>query len=215
MRDVRILIQRAREAGLLDRLRIRMGLPLEFYLQAVHPVVETYAAHLHQRARSQCNSTDQPDRLLMDGLELAGFALAFRQGRILPMYAAPEEIGERAHRWTYAVFLTALLHPGLSPCSGSRLSGSSLKEGAMSPSNLLVDFERIVPGSVLDWLCADTGLRAELHAFLLGSESGEQSTIGRLIKQAQEEFSRIRGHSCAGSGSECGCLLYTSPSPRD
>ena len=43
-------------------------------------------------------------------MEVASLALDYRRGQILPTSAAPEAIGEQAHRWTYAVFVAALLH---------------------------------------------------------------------------------------------------------
>lgn len=209
VRDDRNLIQRARTAGLLDRLRIKTGLPVEFYLQAVQPVIEAYAAHVHSLPRLECSNDDQPDCLFMDGLELATFALDFRRGRILPPNAAPEEIGERAHRWTYAVFVAALLHRELTSSVGSRSLGllpvqtatgalNDHVEGTVSqtqvlPASPLLVFRRMVPTAIQTWLGADNALLGELHAFLLGEETARSGTIGLLIKRAQDEFVRIRG----------------------
>src|SRR5262249_229556 len=48
--------------------------------------------------------------LITWAFEVANRALDFRRGQILPRGAAPEVIGAQAHRWSYAVFVAALLH---------------------------------------------------------------------------------------------------------
>ena len=68
--------------------------------------------------RSSCNCCRRPESqdhanpggLFTRGLEIASRALDYRRGQILPRGAAPEVIGAQAHRWTYAVFVAALLH---------------------------------------------------------------------------------------------------------
>ncbi len=223
MRDDRMHIQRARVAGLLDRLRIKSGLPLEFYLQAVQPVIEAYAAHVHALPRLACNNVGQPNCLFMDGLELAGFALDFRRGRILPPNAAPEEIGERAHRWTYAVFMAALLHRGLMsgvcfPSLGllpaQTVAGAlndpikgKVRQSEVLPASPLLLFRRMVPTAIQTWLGTDNALLGELHAFLMNEETARSGTIGLLIERAVGEFVRIRGVGAATSLQERGDVM--------
>jgi hypothetical protein len=99
-------------------------------------------------------------------LQVGSRALDFRRGQILPRGAAPEVIGAQAHRWTYAVFVAALLHD-------TRHEGLAVQ--------LL---NRFVPPLVLEWLAADPALMRELVAFLSGDDSAPAGAISELVLRA-------------------------------
>ncbi|MBI5900775.1 MAG: DNA-binding domain-containing protein, partial [Rhodocyclales bacterium] len=99
-------------------------------------------------------------------LQVGSRALDFRRGQILPRGAAPEVIGAQAHRWTYAVFVAALLHD-------TRHEG--LAEELLN---------RFVPPLVLEWLAADPVLMRELVTFLSGDDSAPTGAIGELVLRA-------------------------------
>ncbi|MCL4215403.1 MAG: DNA-binding domain-containing protein [Candidatus Hydrogenedentes bacterium] len=99
-------------------------------------------------------------------------------------------IGAQAHRWTYAVFVCALL-------SGAGNNGSDRTEE--HAAQLL---ERFVPPSVLDWLAEDPTLMRELLAFLSDADSVQGGAIAELVFRATEFGSRdllprSRGHPAA------------------
>ncbi|MBK9350071.1 MAG: helicase/relaxase domain-containing protein [Sulfuritalea sp.] len=75
-------------------------------------------------------------------------------------------IGAQAHRWTYAVFVAALLHD-------TRHEG--LAEQLLN---------RFVPPLVLEWLAADPALMRELVAFLSGDDSAPTGAISELVRRA-------------------------------
>lgn len=206
MGEGRLLIQRARESGSLDRLRMTLGLPQEFYLLAVHPVIDAYAVHLSRLGR-QCGITSGDiDRFFSERLEAACAMLAIRRGLILPFESAPEELGRTAHRWTYAVFMAALLSPasivsgksrGVVSTSGQapddHIQASRSLPSVMAVQDMRVVFGSIVPSVVHAWLREDQQLRAELMACLAGRilPGGVISTvISRASGRLQNEVNR-------------------------
>ena len=159
-----------KDEALVDLIRIKMGWPREVFEPVVLPVIKGYAAfvqglpatesqpHAHSGARSGARFTHS--------LQVGSRALDFRRGQILPRGAAPEVIGAQSHRWTYAVFVAALLHD-------TRHDG------------LAVQFlNRFVPPLVLEWLAADPALMRELVTFLSGDDSAPTGAIRELVLRA-------------------------------
>jgi integrating conjugative element relaxase (TIGR03760 family) len=106
----RAIVERTGTTSLVDTLRTKFGLPAEVFEQTVQPVIEAYAEFVQLLPASESDHHAEPGGLFTRGMEIVGLALDYRRGQILPPNAAPEAIGERAHRWTYAVFVAALLH---------------------------------------------------------------------------------------------------------
>lgn len=106
----RDIVVRSGTSTLVDRLRIKLGLPPEVFGSAVQPVIEAYAEFVQLLPDAESSSQSVADSLFQRALERTNLALDYRRGQILPPNAAPEAIGEQSHRWTYAVFVAALLH---------------------------------------------------------------------------------------------------------
>jgi hypothetical protein len=153
------LIERTRTRALIDLVRIKLGFPPEVFVRAVYPVIEGYAGFVQLLPARESARHARPGGRLGHGLELALRALDHRRGQILPRGAAPEVIGELAHRWTYAVFVTALLCRVRTMTAGLRilmrvqgresemwdpLAGSMLAAGASAYRVRLVERE-VVP----------------------------------------------------------------------
>ena len=171
------LIERTRTDAVVELLRIKLGFPREVFERAVSPVIEGYAdfVQLLPASESPCAN---PDELFMRSLDVASRALDYRRGQILPRGAAPEVIGAQAHRWTYAVFVSALL------CGVSRSSSDQAGHAAQ-----LLD--RVVPPSVLKWMAEDPALMRELLSFLSGADSAQGGAISELVvRSATESGSR-------------------------
>ncbi|NJD34798.1 MAG: hypothetical protein FIA96_08200 [Betaproteobacteria bacterium] len=98
------------DEALVDLIRIKMGFPREVFEPVVSPVIEGYAAFEHGRPATESGLQADSDARFTHALQVGSRALDFRRGQILPRGAAPEVIGAQAHRWTYAVFVAALLH---------------------------------------------------------------------------------------------------------
>lgn len=158
------------DEALVDLIRIKMGFPSEVFEPVVRPVIEGYAAYLHgltaTESRPQAHSGARSGARFTHALQVGSRALDFRRGQILPRGAAPEVIGAQAHRWTYAVFVAALLHD-------TRHEG--LAEQLLN---------RFVPPLVLEWLAADPALMRELVTFLSGDDSAPTGAISELVRRA-------------------------------
>jgi hypothetical protein len=168
-------IERTRSATLVELLRIKLGFPREVFERAVSPVIEGYAEFVQLLPASESQQHGNPDDLFARALDVASRALDYRRGQILPRGAAPEVIGAQAHRWTYAVFVAALL---------SGIGKNRLDVHEKLAAQL---FDRLVPPSVLEWLAADTALMRELLVFLSGVNSAQAGAISALVLRAAAE----------------------------
>jgi integrating conjugative element relaxase (TIGR03760 family) len=74
------------------------------------PVLEQLADFVQMLPASESHHHAHPGGLWQHLLEVADAALGFRAGLELPPGAATEERKRLEHRWTYAVFVAALLH---------------------------------------------------------------------------------------------------------
>lgn len=104
------LVERTGTRHLLEALRAKLGFPPELFDASVRPVIAAFAEFVQLLPASESHHHAEPGGLFTHTMEVAGFALDYRRGQILPKGAPPEAIGEQAHRWTYAVFIAALLH---------------------------------------------------------------------------------------------------------
>jgi hypothetical protein len=102
------LVERTKSNPLIELLRIKLGMPREVFDAAVRPVIEGYVQYV--QLLPAVPSRQATSRwLLVDALTMVLRALDYRRGQILPRGAPPEVIGAQMHRWTYAVFIAALL----------------------------------------------------------------------------------------------------------
>jgi hypothetical protein len=154
------------DEALVDLIRIKMGWAREVFEPVVRPVIEGYAAFVHGLPATESRPQAHADARFTHALQVGSRALDFRRGQILPRGAAPEVIGAQAHRWTYAVFVAALLHD-------TRHEG--LAEQLLN---------RFVPPLVLEWLAADPVLMRELVTFLSGDDSAPTGAISELVRRA-------------------------------
>src|SRR5687768_13646145 len=137
--------------GRVDGIRVKLGFPAELFEQAVRPLLAAYSDLVQFLAASGTHHLAQSGELFTYGMEVASLALDYRRGQILPPGAAPEAIGEQAHRWTYAVFVAGLLH-------GVRSAAKSKRGGSIA----LLLLNRVVPPAILEWLAMDHVLMREL-----------------------------------------------------
>jgi hypothetical protein len=154
------------DEALVDLIWIKMGWAREVFEPVMRPVIDGYAAYQHGLPATESRLHAATGARFTHALQVGSRALDFRRGQILPRGAAPEVIGAQAHRWTYAVFVAALLHD-------TRQEG--LAEQLLN---------RFVPPLVLDWLAADPELMRELVAFLSGDDSAPTGAISELVRRA-------------------------------
>lgn len=125
------LIKRTGTRYLFEALRAKLGFPPEMFDASVRPVIEAFAEFVQLLPASESHHHAEPGGLFTHTMQVVGFALDYRRGQILPKGAPPEAIGEQAHRWTYAVFVAALLHDVGKPIADLRVhvrKGASASE---------------------------------------------------------------------------------------
>lgn len=168
-------IEHTRSATLVELIRIKLGFPREVFERAVNPVIKGYAEFVQLPSASESQQHGNPTNLFTHALDVASRALDYRRGQILPRGAAPEVIEAQAHRWTYSVFVAALLYG---------VAKNRLDVHDRLAVQLL---DRLVPPSVLEWLAADPALIRELLAFLSRDSSARIGAISQLVLRAAAE----------------------------
>lgn len=106
-------------AQLLDALGVRgdvaairdsLGLSQVSFDRDALPVIERVAEFVQQLPASECHHHANPGGLLQHVLDVARRSLAIRSGMELPRGCSPEDRASRKHRWSFGVFLAAILH---------------------------------------------------------------------------------------------------------
>jgi hypothetical protein len=125
-------------------------------------------------------------------------------------------VGAQAHRWTYAVFIAALL-------CGVHHYGSEAPE-----NNVMHLLDRFVPSSARAWLNEDAALMSELLAFLSGEDLASAGAISELVSRAAKDFGSYDllphakvdrplpaagGHSTTGAAERTAAIHATAPEP--
>lgn len=133
-------------ASELALLRTRLTFPDEIFAVSCVPLLQAVPA---------MGSVEVARRLDTPGLRSVWFALralAVRRDRILPPNMPPERVGDLAHRWTYAVFVAAMLRPERG--AGTHASASL--------------FDLVIPEVGRRWLGEDPAVSAALAEELAG-----------------------------------------------
>ena len=212
------VLTQLRLQGHIDGCRERMGFDAALFQNDCLPVILQAAEWAQLLPASESHHHAQPGGLVTHMMESAVHALRFRQGYLLPVGAAPEDIPERRHRWTYAVFLAALLHDIGRPMADLQipvwrankpsgawqpLAGSLIDQGLTHYSvsfEITRDYDlhkklpvillqRLVPPHVLAWLAADAQLMTELTSYLSGDES-YKGALCEIVTLADSESVR-------------------------
>ena len=104
------LLQHTSFSALVDECRKRMQIDRALFDKNYYPVIEHAASWVQMLPASESHHHAHPGGLIQHMLETVLHASRFREGVMLPVGASVEEIPARKHRWTYGVFLAALLH---------------------------------------------------------------------------------------------------------
>jgi len=107
--DAQSLIDHLGLGNAIRVLRIKLAFPAEVFALAARPLIDGHAEFVQKLPVSGSGHRGQSGGQLHRALATALRSLDRRHGQILPRGAAPEVIGAQAHRWTYAVFVAALL----------------------------------------------------------------------------------------------------------
>jgi len=125
------LVERTGTRHLIEALRAKLGFPEEIFGASVGSVIAAFGEFVQRLPASESHHHAEPGGLFAHTMEVVNFALDYRRGQILPKGAPTEAIGAQAHRWTYAVFVAALLHDVGKPIADLRVGlrrGTSASE---------------------------------------------------------------------------------------
>jgi integrating conjugative element relaxase (TIGR03760 family) len=205
------LIERLNLASLLNTIRSKSALTHSNFDNDCLPVLHQVMELVQLFPASESHHHANPGGLLVHGLETLSHALSIRQGVLLPQGAQPEDIQKHQHRWTYAIFLGALLHDigkplsdlnikafagrrafdwhpitgNLLQCgaSGYRLQFRESREYSDHQSLAVTLMQRLVPQHAMQWLAAEPGVLKSLLDYLSGN-AGEVPKLPQPVKSA-------------------------------
>lgn len=212
------LLQYMKLQPMIESCRDRMGFDSSVFQKDCLTVLHQVADWVQLLPASESHHHAQPGGLLVHMMETTHYALRVRQGYLLPVGAAPEEIPARKHRWTYGVFIAALLHDIGKPVADSvvtlhknkksigawhPLAGSMTQQSATHYSLSftvnkdyslhqklpIILLQRFVPGHVLSWLAQDKDLMSELTQYLSG-DLNYKGVLKEIITKADSESVR-------------------------
>jgi len=209
------LLESTGTAGLVREIQEKFGFADQNFRRDVVPVLQRFAEFVQLLPASESHHHAQPGGLLIHLLEVARNALHFRDALKLPQGASPEEQSRLGPRWTYGVFLAALLHDIGKPIADVRvtlydndphrgrdwngLAGSMLDATGVSYT---VDFPEtrdyglhqklpvillrsMAPVSSLQWLAEDPKLFQLMMAYLSGDS--KVNILGEIVGKADRE----------------------------
>lgn len=209
------LLQYLKLQPMIESCRDRMGFDATVYQKDCLTVLLQVAEWVQLLPASESHHHAQPGGLMIHMMETTHYALRVRQGYLLPVGAAPEEIPARKHRWSYGVFIAALLHDIGKPVADSTvllsenrksigtwhpLAGSMVEQNATHYSLSfsvnkdyslhqklpIILLQRFVPAHVLSWLAQDKDLMSELTQYLSG-DLNYKGVLKEIISKADSE----------------------------
>lgn len=210
------LIRYAGAGTLISSIRSKTGLAPGNYGRDYGLTITRFMEFVQLLPASESHHHAHPGGLAVHALETADIALSLRRSQVLPPGVQPEDIQRREHRWTYGVFLAAMIHDlgktmadlnitlakdrgegTWSPLAGSMAECGGLRYRVeFTPSRdyqshqrlAIFLLQRIVPQHTLAWLSEDADLLAQLTAFLSGEDTS--NSIAKIVIQADRESVR-------------------------
>ncbi|CAB3668414.1 MobH family relaxase [Paraburkholderia rhynchosiae] len=210
----RELIRRTGVEGALRRIASSLALSFDSEQRDLEPLLQRLAEFVQLMPASESHHHAQPGGLLIHLLEVARYALHFREGYRLPLGASPEDQMQHGARCSYAVLLGALLHDIGKPLADLKIelaAGHHVRPwvpmaGSMSEQGgewYCVDFPepgerdygahsrlaivllpRLVPSASLSWLAQYPPVLNELAAYLSGEARSKDSALAKIVGDA-------------------------------
>jgi integrating conjugative element relaxase (TIGR03760 family) len=120
--------------SLIASIRVKTGLAPANFERDYGQTIGQFMAFVQLLPASESHHHAQPGGLLLHALETANIALHLRRAQVLPPGVAPEDIQRREHRWTFGVFLAALIHDVGKPLADLHIVIAKQRgEGTWSP----------------------------------------------------------------------------------
>lgn len=128
------LTERLGAASLIASIRVKTGLAPANFERDYGQTVGRFMDFVQLLPASESHHHAQPGGLLLHALETANIALHLRRAQVLPPGVVPEDIQRREHRWTFGVFLAALIHDVGKPLADLHIVIAKQRgEGTWSP----------------------------------------------------------------------------------
>ena len=128
------LTQHLEVDSLIASIRVKTGIAPANFERDYGQTVGQFMAFVQLLPASESHHHAQPGGLLLHALETANIALHLRRAQVLPPGVAPEDIQRREHRWTFGVFLAALIHDVGKPLADLHIVIAKQRgEGTWSP----------------------------------------------------------------------------------
>lgn len=215
IKDVATLIQELNLEESINSIRVRCALTKENFDRDCMPLIHAAIDYAQLLPASESHHHAQPGGLIIHMLETVQHAVQIRNGYMLPKNAAPEEVTEMQHRWTYGIIVAALLHDIARPMSDINVylfadgikrrrwqpvTGSMRASGA---THYAIDFDieernylahqklpvmlmqALVPASSMRWLSDDERLIEDLTEYLSGIK--DNKPIPEIVTKADSE----------------------------
>jgi integrating conjugative element relaxase (TIGR03760 family) len=129
-----VLMQHLGAASLVASIRVKTGLAPANFERDYGQTMGRFMDFVQLLPASESHHHAQPGGLLLHALETANIALHLRRAQVLPPGVAPEDIQRREHRWTFGVFLAALIHDVGKPLADLHIVIAKQRgEGTWSP----------------------------------------------------------------------------------
>lgn len=206
------LVAKMGVAGRIAKIQQRLAFSPDNYKRDVLPVLQQFTEFVQLLPASESHHHAQPGGLLVHLIEVADYALHFRDSYKLPLGATTEDQMRLAARYSYAIFVAALLHDIGKPVADVSImiagkafstarqwvamAGNMSEQGAVWYS---VDFpsardydahkrlpvillQRFVPDSAMSWLGEEPKLLQDLMGYLAGDRDG--GAIAEIVSRA-------------------------------
>ncbi|MFM0239698.1 MobH family relaxase [Paraburkholderia phytofirmans] len=208
------LLDRTGMQGTAGRIGSSVGLSTENEQRDIEPLIRRLTEFVQLLPASESHHHAQPGGLLIHLLEVARYALHFREGYRLPLGAGPEDQMRHGARCSYAVLVGALLHDIGKPLADLKVdlvSGADVRRwvplaGSMNEQGgewYRVDFpepaqrdygaharlsivllQRLVPSASLGWLAQYPPVLDELAAYLSDDATAKAGTLAKIVGEA-------------------------------
>lgn len=209
------LVEVTSTGALIDSMERRSRFSQKAFESDFRPVLKAVAEFVQMLPASEAHHHAQPGGLWIHMLEVADAALSYRAGLELPKGVGAEERKRLEHRYTYAVFLAAMLHDIGKPVADTRVTlfgedprlgrpWSALAGPMTEATHYRVDFapehernyelhqrlpailaQRFVPEKTLRWLAEGSNILGELIQYLSGEKEG--SVLVEIIRHADAQ----------------------------
>ncbi|MFL9996254.1 MobH family relaxase [Paraburkholderia sediminicola] len=208
------LLDRTGMQGTARRIGSSVGLSTENEQRDIEPLIRRLTEFVQLLPASESHHHAQPGGLLIHLLEVARYALHFREGYRLPLGASPEDQMRHGARCSYTVLVAALLHDIGKPLADLKVelvSGTDMRRwvplaGSMNEQGgqwYRVDFpepaqrdygaharlsivllQRLVPSASLAWLAQYPPVLDELAAYLSDDATAKEGALAKIVGDA-------------------------------